>query len=89
MIPLAIAGLVVGIVFGTHFPWWAEVIAVIGLGVILEKSNLEMAALIFVPGLFMFAIGCIIGDINWAFQSGAIAVNLDVPNPFAIGNGNE
>ncbi len=82
---LAIIGIVGGILMGTHQDWWAQIGVVIAFGYAIEHSDLEMAALAYLPGWTLFIVGCIVGDISWWFQTGGIEVHLpDIGNIFLV-----
>jgi hypothetical protein len=82
---LALIGLVGGILMGTHQDWWVQVGALIAMAYVIEHSHLEMGAFAYVPGWVLFAVGCIIGDISWWFQTGGIEVHMpNMGNPFSV-----
>ncbi len=82
---LVIVGLVGGVLMGTHQPLWAQLGIVIVTGYAIERSDLEMGALAYLPGWVLFIVGCIIGDISWWLQTGGVEVHLpEIGNPFSV-----
>jgi hypothetical protein len=85
LILLAIVGLVGGVLMGTHQAWWAQIGALVVMAYAIEHADLEIGAIAYLPGIVLFAVGCIIGDISWWFQTGGIEVHMpDMGNPFSV-----
>jgi uncharacterized membrane protein YoaK (UPF0700 family) len=83
-----ITAFVVGIIFGTHMPWYFEAIAVVFGIVIVSVGNLwiweGLELLLPIFATIFFAIGCLIGDISWAVQTDNLPAFGQIIN--SIGN---
>lgn len=81
--------LVGGVIYGTHMPWYYEMIAV-GVGILFTEKGpyQELEAILPLFATIFFAIGCVIGDISWAIQTDNIPgigelIN-SIGNPFEV-----
>lgn len=84
---LGIIALILGIVTGTHQPWWVQVGIIVAGGAAIEYfgSHLELGAVAYAIPLFAFTLGCVIGDISWAFQTGVVTISApEFSNPFKV-----
>ena len=85
IITLSIIGLLGGVLLGTHHEWWIQLIAIAAVVWIVEIFGPgELSQLAYIVPVAVFIFGVVIGDINWALQTGVTVSMPEITNPFLV-----
>lgn len=85
LIPLALTLFLVGVMVGTHVPWWVEAILLVLIVLFnsswaVQEQEIGAISYMMVSGAFIF--GLVVGDVSWWVQVGAPLPSFH--NPFKI-----